>query len=245
VWQHRRVVGHEALIPPNEQALELSVERLAMLLLRAVNEHHSICNRHNVTLPDAWREHYAEPRGREFLAAISEAFSWLERQGLVAPGPGQSGEGMIVTRRGKELLADDDALGNLLASSRLALELHDRLGSRVRQLFESGDFEMAVVRAMREVEVRVRELSGLPQSLIGTDLMKQAFRDGGPLTDPAAPTGEQEAAMALYWGAIGLFRNPVSHREVEYEDATIASEVIFLADLLLRVLDRIAVRLGK
>lgn len=186
VWQHRRVTGHEALIPPNDQALELSVERLAMLLLRAVDQHHSICNRHNVTLPDAWREHFAQPKGHEFLAAISEAFSWLERQGLVAPDPGQSGEWMIVTRRGKDLLADDHALANLLASSRLALELHDRLGARVRQLFESGDFEMAVVRAMREVELRVRDLSGLPQSLVGVDLMKQAFRAGGPLTDPAA-----------------------------------------------------------
>lgn len=126
------MVGHEAPIPPNEQALELSVERLAMLLRRAVNEHHSICNRHNVTLPDAWREHYAEPRGRELLAAISEAFSWLERQGLVAPDPGQSGKWMIVTRRGKELLADDDALGNLLASSRLALA--SRVGRGVRCL---------------------------------------------------------------------------------------------------------------
>lgn len=236
--------GHEAMIPPTDQALELPLERLAILLLRAVDQHHSICNRHNVTLPDVWREHVAHPRGREFLAAMSEAFNWLERQGLVSPDPGQGGEWMIVTRRGKEVLADAAGLAQLAAEARLSVDLHERLGARVRELFNAGDFEMAVVRSMREVEMRVRELAS-PSSLVGVALMKQAFRVGGPLADPAVPQAEQEAAMALYWGAIGLFRNPVTHREVDYQDATMASEVVFLADLLLRVLDRSAARLGK
>jgi hypothetical protein len=44
--------------------------------------------------------------------------------------------------------------------------------------------------------------------------------------------------MALFWGALGVFKNPPSHRQVEFDDPTLASEVIFLADLLLRLLDR-------
>lgn len=44
--------------------------------------------------------------------------------------------------------------------------------------------------------------------------------------------------MALYWGSIGVFKNPSSHRPVEFEDPTLASEVVLLADLLLRLLDQ-------
>jgi hypothetical protein len=41
-------------------------------------------------------------------------------------------------------------------------------------------------------------------------------------------------------GAIGYLRNPTSHREVLYDDdPTEAAEVVMLADLLLRMLDRI------
>ena len=32
--------------------------------------------------------------------------------------------------------------------------------------------------------------------------------------------------MALFWGAMGLYKNPLSHRQVEYADATVASETV-------------------
>jgi hypothetical protein len=39
-----------------------------------------------------------------------------------------------------------------------------------------------------------------------------------------------------------VFKNPSSHRQVEYDDPTAASEVVLLADLLLRLLDGTADR---
>ncbi len=50
--------------------------------------------------------------------------------------------------------------------------------------------------------------------------------------------------MALFWGAIGVFKNPSSHRQVEYDDPTLASDVVLLADLLHRMLDQVEDRLG-
>ena len=60
---------------------------------------------------------------------------------------------------------------------------------------------------------------------------------GGPLTDTAADGGEQMGARELFAGAIGFFKNPTSHRNVEYHNPTVAAEVVLLADLLMRVLD--------
>ncbi len=52
--------------------------------------------------------------------------------------------------------------------------------------------------------------------------------------------------MELLSGAIGLFRNPPAHREVDFDDPTHAAEVIILASLLMRLLDHVevAVSLG-
>jgi hypothetical protein len=68
--------------------------------------------------------------------------------------------------------------------------------------------------------------------------MRNAFGNGGPLYDINLDPGEADATRELYSGAIGLFKNPSSHRPVDYSDLTIAAEVILLADLLLRLLDR-------
>jgi uncharacterized protein (TIGR02391 family) len=72
----------------------------------------------------------------------------------------------------------------------------------------------------------------------------QAFSaEKGALTDAEADPGEQVAMMELFKGAIGLFKNPTSHRPVDYDDPTLASEVILFADLLLRLLDQVEARL--
>jgi uncharacterized protein (TIGR02391 family) len=68
--------------------------------------------------------------------------------------------------------------------------------------------------------------------------MREAFREGGKLANPDLDPGERVGVMELFAGAIGTFKNPPSHRQVDYADPTEASEVILLADLLMRLLDR-------
>jgi hypothetical protein len=57
------------------------------------------------------------------------------------------------------------------------------------------------------------------------------------------PSAEQEGMMNLFAGAIGLYKNPQSHRNVPTE-AIDAAEVIGFASHLLRIVDRIARRLN-
>ena len=128
---------------------------------------------------------------------------------------------------------------------RHVLNLHPLLETKARAMFALGDHETSAFAAMKEVEIRVRALAGADDSLLCVDLIHQAFKsDGGPLADSAAVRGERVATMNLFAGAIGAFKNPASHRTVDYADPTEAAEVVLLADLLLRLLDRIEQRLS-
>lgn len=178
------------------------------------------------------------PLGKAYERAVSEAWQWLVATGLLAPIPLED-HFFEVSARGEKLLASPKPVARLQAEQRIALDLHPLIHQRVRSQFLLGEYDAAVFVAMRTVEERVRELSGAANSDLGVPLMRQSFGSNGPLRDQEMDPGEADAQMALFWGAIGLFKNPASHRTVHYEDPTEASEAVLLADLLLRILDRI------
>ncbi|WP_329452895.1 TIGR02391 family protein [Streptomyces sp. NBC_01724] len=97
---------------------------------------------------------------------------------------------------------------------------------------------------MKAVEVAVRDASGLDNSLVGVKLMREAFRPhengkaGGALADAEAEGGEQTATANLFAGAMGAYKNPASHRTVDFDDPIEAAEIIQFADLLLRQVER-------
>lgn len=217
-----------------ETIIELPVETLAYGILRNYHESGS-WSRHN------WLMAVRSSLGRgAHMLALVEAWAWLEARGLMVPDPDQSSiSARSVSRAGHRAL-ERGALDEVVAAERLGLELHPRLKGKVRPIFLLGDYETAAFRAMKEVEVRVRELTGFSDSLVGVPLMRRAFSPSeGPLSDPALEAGEQDARSHLFAGAIGSFKNPTSHRPVTYEDPVEASEVVLLADLLMRVLDGI------
>ena len=141
-----------------------------------------------------------------------------------------------------EMLAAPDSRRFFEAHKLLAITLHPRRETRVRQMFMSGEVEAAAFMAVKEVEVAVREAGGFGKDLIGAKLMAATFKPGeGPLHDPDIPTGEQASVMALYTGLIRALKNPSSHRQVDFDDpveAVEAVEVVVFAALLLRMLDR-------
>jgi len=171
----------------------------------------------------------------EVVLALAEAWQWLEREGLIVARP-YSG-GFAITRRGSRLKTMAD-LRALAAARALPRELlHPRLVQRVWSAVLRGDYETAIFQAYREIEVAVRAAAECPTTDIGASLMRKAFdKVSGPLTDPAEPEPERESLSHLFAGAIGRFKNPASHRSVEYSliDAT---EALMLASLLLRIVD--------
>lgn len=183
------------------------------------------------------------------LNALSEAWAWLINRGLIVWNPRQSSESaFLISRQGHEAL--ERGLPWLRAVQRLDLQLVPELEAKARPQFLRGDFEAASFMAMKEVEIRVRALTGLSDSLIGTRLMQEAFRlpprdaqdqeaTAGKLWRKDIDSGESVALMDLFKGAIGLFKNPASHRRVDYTDPTEAAEIVLLADLLMRLLNKI------
>ncbi|MGM9470139.1 TIGR02391 family protein [Streptomyces murinus] len=129
-----------------------------------------------------------------------------------------------LSRDGKDLAKDPEGITRFAARQRLSGPLHPVLENTVRTNFDLGDYETACFAAMKAVEVAVRDASGLDNSLVGVKLMRAAFqphqdgKPGGPLADTEAEGGEQEAASALFAGAMGAYKNPASHRTVDFDD---------------------------
>ncbi len=175
----------------------------------------------------------------EINLAISEAWSWLDAQGLlVSTGSHGSSTGRLLSRRAKRF-EDENDVANFVVSRLLQKDvLHARLADKVWSAFMRSEFDVAAFQAMKAVEVSVREASGLPANLLGVPLMRKAFDPAnGPLTDPAAEKGEREARASLFAGAIGCYKNPHSHHDVDLSDPKEAVEIILLANHLLRIVD--------
>jgi uncharacterized protein (TIGR02391 family) len=170
---------------------------------------------------------------------IAAAWQWFLNKGYIAPDQEQRNNNwVVVTRAGREALADPNLMAALGARELLGRELDQRL-AKARRTFEAGDYDTAVHQALKEVEVQVRKAGGFAATDIGVDLVTQAFKpNAGPLADTAAPTAEQEGVMQMFRGAFAAYRNPVSHRHIEFADPREAADVLRLAQLLLRITDR-------
>lgn len=179
------------------------------------------------------------------LARLSDAWAWLESHALIGhSSKSPQGSWSRVTSTGKALREDPNALSKVWADDRLSGGLHPALSS-ARSNFALGDYETASFAAMKAVEVEVRHIAGLPNELLGVALMRKAFSPkDGVLRDPGAEGGEQQAIADLFAGAIGAYKNPASHRTVQFDDAVEAAEVMQLADLLLRIVHRADARLN-
>jgi uncharacterized protein (TIGR02391 family) len=245
-----------APFPSNEDALSMPVDRLAMHVLWYLADTRKY-DRRSAFILERLRADFVSTPGQMTVhrqvgsdlqnpaaRAWAEAWEWLIIRGLVSEDLERNSDYWIISRLGQRIARESEPLRHLRSAALLETDLHTRIATTARSLFLQGLYELAAFDAMKQVEIRVRELAGANPGDLGVNLMRQAFKtDSGPLTDPNQEKGEREATAALFAGAIGTFKNPTSHRQVEYDDPIEASEVVLLADLLLRILDRRALNM--
>ena len=233
--------------------LSLEVEELAGVLLVHLNDYeHTARNQGGINYNNFFnappRQDY-ESRQPEVNRALMEAMAWLRSAGLLVESASLTGGFFFVSRRGKTILSRADFATYRKAGLLPIAQLHPHIASRVYPAFMRGEYDTAVFQAFREVEVAVRDAGNFDPNDYGTELMRKAFKKPalkngqpstppGPLTDMELPVAEQEAMANLFAGAIGLYKNPHSHRYVPTlpEDA---AEVIVFASQLLRIIDRV------
>lgn len=235
-----RELSVHSIISDSEQLLALEPEELAAVVLEVLNslseEQSGQLNRRNFTW-GGQPTHYPQEHREGISKALTEAWVWLEREGLIAPRPGEEPDWIFVTRRGKQLKNRDGFRSHRQGDLLPRRLLHPLIATKVWSAFIRGEYDTAVFQAFKEVEVAVRRAGGYPDTLIGVDLMRKAFHpsDGG-LTQSAALASERQALSDLFAGAIGSYKNPNSHRHVLLTaDETV--EMIMLASHLLKIVD--------
>lgn len=225
------------LIPDHELLLSLEPEELAGVVLEYLNWPNmpGQLNRYNFGLPRTV-EGYPHAVQGEIRRALMEAWVWLEREGLLAPVPGDSGNYFFITRRGLRVKNATDLEAYRQANLLPKQLLHPTIAEEVWLSFSRGNYATAVLLAFKEMEVAVRNATGY-SDYYGIDLMRQAFHpERGILTDMTQPPAEREATAHLFAGAIGLYKNPHSHRNIPIA-AEEAAEMIIIASHLLRIID--------
>jgi uncharacterized protein (TIGR02391 family) len=225
-----------APLPHEDDILSLAPEDLAVFVLQDMKRIYADRGR-----GECFRNYYsrnvaqADPVGR----AVSEAWCWLVRQGLLVLRPG-SNEWYIPSREADGI----DSAADLEAFRRGRILPRDMLHPTVLQAssssFQQGKYDTAVFEAFKRVEVAVREAGKFTEADYGTVMMAKAFAPDegalGPLSSDKSLIAERRALRELFVGAIGSYKNPHSHRDVALtaEDAV---EMLVLASHLLRIVE--------
>jgi uncharacterized protein (TIGR02391 family) len=183
---------------------------------------------------------YVGNKGELAALAVAEAWAWLEGQALVVPTPGDNGARgwRVLSRRAHEF--EDSGVVQRLAGTRLLNKdaLHPTIAAKAWLHFIRGDYEVAVSQAMKQVEIALREATGLGGDLPAVQLARRVFHDdNGMLTDPAAEISERQAMAHLFAGTLGVLKNPHSHRNVDVEDAADAASLIMFASYLVKIIE--------
>ncbi|MEA3189286.1 MAG: hypothetical protein QOD99_3116 [Chthoniobacter sp.] len=115
--------------------------------------------------------------------------------------------------------------------------LHPKIVSRCNALLSAGNLEDAVFAAFRTIEEEVRLRSGCEPTDLGVNLISKAMNPKSPLLRFRSVDSEQESVHSLFRGAIGAFKNPLSHRSVDYPEQVRVLELLAFASLLMQMLD--------
>jgi uncharacterized protein (TIGR02391 family) len=236
----------DTVIPNVDQLLAMTHAQLAHTVLRAL--HAEKAGQQRVAFghaaqaityhpQDVQFAGYPRDRVDEIILAVLEAWAWMDRELILVSFDFLAPAWRKLSRIGRSFLEEEDPAPLLAARQIDRTLIHPTLRGDALEAFWRGSYDVAVFTAYRDVEVAVRDAGALPATRIGVQLMADAFNPtGGPLRDANIPNAEQVAMMNLFQGAIGLFKNPNSHRYVQV-DAKTAAELLILASRLLSMVD--------
>lgn len=230
----------QSLIPDPDILLAMQPEELAFYVLQAARERKPGNGLLHIQDLQSQAGNYPANKIDQIQIALAESWQWLENELLLVSAPGINGSNgfKLLGRRASGL---DTAEQFKTFRYGLAFPkelLHQTIAERTWIAVMRGEFDAAVFHAFKAVEVAVREAGGFKPTDLGVPLMRKAFHPiNGPLTRATDPEGEREALMHLFAGAIGSYKNPQSHRNVEIEEASEAHEMVMLASHLLRIVD--------
>jgi hypothetical protein len=136
----------------------------------------------------------------EFL--LTQTWSWLERNGLIARASGMNGRNgwMIFTKQGEEISDAQDFRRLREAAEFPKSLLHPLIAEKVWRALMRSDLDEAVFAAFKAVEEAVRSAGGFAASDIGVPLMRKAFdKNTGPLTDMSPRSGTRCSSSPICW----------------------------------------------
>jgi uncharacterized protein (TIGR02391 family) len=173
--------------------------------------------------------------------AVSEAMNWLQVHGFlverVARGAYQPG---LTLSRLANSLDDHEQFRRSARQSYIDPSfLHPALLTAPLKNFISGEFDTAIYQAFKAVEKSVRTSSGLPPHSYGSGMIETAFKPKlGPLANTSLDEQEQRGEQSLMVGAFKRYRNASGHRDSGIDDIVEVAEILALASLCLRIIDR-------
>ena len=121
--------------------------------------------------------------------------------------------------------------------------IHPEIQQVSKDLFDDGHFPQATFAAFKCIEKKVQEVSTLPSSLTGFDLMMKAFNGDTPkirLNHLVLTSGieEQEGYKFIFGGSMRGIRNPRAHGSDISDTPDQCLDYLSLASLLLKRIDR-------
>ncbi|HIJ74624.1 MAG TPA: TIGR02391 family protein, partial [Candidatus Hydrogenedentes bacterium] len=117
-------------------------------------------------------------------------------------------------------------------NSYVASLLHPRVATRCTKLFDDGHYPDAAYRAMNEVEVALKEKSGV-RNKFGSSLVRFLFGNGCAVK-LRVPFGEQmqEKAERLFCAAFSYYRNYAAHEGGRIDERICVRMLILASELL-------------
>jgi uncharacterized protein (TIGR02391 family) len=238
-----------SLIPSADELLATPIEDLAPILLRLASANMQGAG----FIPEAVMQitvgtgmaatamgAYPMHRQSQVDAVLSKAWNWMEREGYIEPSAGMNGRNgwRILTDAG-QAVADGQDFRKLREAMAFPKELlHPSIREQVWGALRRNELDEAVRTSYVAVEDAVRDAAGLSHGDYGVDLMRKAFHaDTGKLTNLKAHKPERESLAHLFAGAIGVWKNPVSHRGGVLTELREAQDQVMLASHLLRIVD--------